>query len=158
MRRIVSTVFALATLASPLAAQTHTDFSGKWALDPKSVANTMGPASMTMTVKQDSKTLAVETAATSAQAGEMKSAVTFNLDGSESKNTVTGPMGALELLSTGKWEGPAFIVTTKADIQGTAMTQTEKWTLGEDAKTLTVERSATMMGQTQSLKLLFTKQ
>ena len=157
MRRLVSTLFALATLAAPLAAQTHTDFSGKWALDPKSVANSMGPSTMTMTVKQDAKTLAVETEASS-QMGEMKSAVTFNIDGSESKNTVKGPMGALELVSTSAWEGPVFVVNTKADIQGTAMTQTEKWTLGEGGKTLTVERSATMMGQTQSLKLLFAKQ
>jgi hypothetical protein len=157
MRRIVSTLFALATLAAPLAAQTHTDFSGKWALDPKSIENSMGPTSMTMTVKQDAKTIAVETAATG-QMGEMKSAISFNVDGSESKNTVKGPAGDLELVSTGKWDGPAFVVTTKADLSGTTMTQVEKWTLGGDGKTLTVERTATMMGQTQSLKMLFNKQ
>jgi hypothetical protein len=157
MHRFVFTLFALATLAAPVAAQTHTDFSGKWALDPKSVAGSMGPASMTMTVKQDAKLIAVETAA-SGQMGDMKSSLTFNVDGSESKNTVTGPMGALELVSTGKWDGPTFVISTKADLQGTAMTQTERWTLSDDGKTLTLDRAATMMGQTQSLKLLFTKQ
>jgi hypothetical protein len=157
MRRVVSTLFALATLAAPLAAQTHTDFSGKWALDPKSVENTMGPTSITMTVKQDAKTIAVEQAATG-QMGEMKSAISFNVDGSESKNTVKGPSGDLELVSTGKWDGPAFVVTTKADLPTGAMTQTERWTLGAEGKTLTVERTAAMMGQTMSLKMLFNKQ
>jgi hypothetical protein len=157
MHRFVFALFALATLAAPVAAQTHTDFSGKWALDPKSVAGSMGPASMTMTVKQDAKTIALETVA-SGQMGEMKSAISFNVDGSESKNTVKGPAGDLELVSTGKWDGPSFVVTTKADIQGTTMTQTEKWTLGADGKTLTLERSATMMGQTQSVKMLLNKQ
>jgi len=157
MRRLVSTLFALAALAAPLTAQTHTDFSGKWALDPKSIENGMGPTSMTLTVTQDSKTIKIESAASS-QMGDMKSAIVLNTDGSESKNSVTGPAGALELVSTGKWEGPVFVVTTKTEFQGNPMTQNERWTLGTDGKTLTLERSATIMGQTQSLKMLFNKQ
>ena len=96
MRRLVSTLFALATLAAPLAAQTHTDFSGKWVLDPKSVENGMGPTSMTLTVKQDAKTITIESAATSAM-GDQKSTIVYNVDGSESKNTVGGAGGSVDV-------------------------------------------------------------
>lgn len=157
MRRLVSTLFAFATLAAPLAAQTHTDFSGKWVLDPKSVENGMGPTSMTLTVKQDVKTIAIESAAVS-QMGDVKSTIVLNVDGSESKNTVTGPGGTVALTSTGKWDGPVFVVSTKGDVQGNAMTQTEHWSLGADGKTLQLQRDASMMGQSFSLKLLFNKQ
>ncbi len=161
MRRLVATLFALTTLAAPLAAplaaQAHPDFSGKWVLDPKSVENGMGPTAMTLTVKQDDKNLTIETAATS-QMGDMKSTTVLNLDGSESKNKVTGPGGSVDLTSTGKWDGPAYVVTTKGDVQGNAMTQTDRWSLGADGKTLQLQRDASVMGQTFSLKFLFNKQ
>lgn len=157
MRRLVSTLFALTTLAAPLAAQTHTDFSGKWVLDPKSVENGMGPTSMTLTVKQDAKTITIESAATSAM-GDQKSTIVYNVDGSESKNTVGGAGGSVTLTSTGKWDGADFLLDTKGEFQGNAMTQSERWSLGADGKTLHLQRDASMMGQTFSLKLLFNKQ
>ena len=71
----------------------------------------------------------------------------LNVDGSESKNTVTGPGGTVALTSTGKWDGPVFVVSTKGEVQGNSMTQTEHWSLGADGKTLQLQRDASMMGQ-----------
>jgi hypothetical protein len=157
MRRSVAILFALATLASPLAAQTHPDFSGKWVLDPKSVGGGMGPTSMTLDVTQDAKTVKVDAAATS-QMGDQKSTTVINLDGSPSKNSVSGPAGNLELTSTGKWDGEKFIVSTKGDVQGQQVSFTETWSLESGGKVLHLDREIMAGGQTFTLKLVFNKQ
>jgi hypothetical protein len=36
------------------------------------------------------------------------------------------------------WEGDTLVITTKMDFQGSEVTMTNKWTLSEDGKTLTV--------------------
>ena len=103
MRRLVKVAFALATLASPLAAQSHPDFSGKWALDPKSVeaGGMPAPTSATMTVVQDTKTVKVDNVVSS-QMGEQKTSLTFNLDGTPTKNTISGNgMSVLGLKASG---------------------------------------------------------
>jgi hypothetical protein len=50
MRRVVPVLLALASLTAPLAAQSHPDFSGKWALDTTMAQGPMAPASMTLVV------------------------------------------------------------------------------------------------------------
>jgi hypothetical protein len=157
MRRLASALFALATIAAPLSAQTHTDFSGKWALDPKSVDAAMGVNSMTLSVAQDAKTITIETAA-STQMGDQKTTTVLNVDGSMSKNSVPTPNGALELTSTPAWDGAALVVTTKGDFQGQSVMFTERWSLEDGGKTLRLQRDITAMGQSASLKLAFTKQ
>ena len=93
MRRFVSLAFAISALASPLAAQSHPDFSGKWVMDPKTAEGPMAPSAMTLTATQDAKTFKVETAATS-QFGDQKATSTVNLDGTPTKNTYDTPNGA----------------------------------------------------------------
>jgi len=158
MRHLASAALALTAVISPLTAQTHTDFSGKWALDPKSVEASMGPVSMTMAVTQNDKTITVETTASSAQMGDQKNTTVLNLDGSPSKNTVNTPGGSIELTSTGNWDGPAFVVMTKGDVQGQAITQTERWSMDGDGKTLHLQRDVSAMGQSMTFKLAFNKQ
>lgn len=161
MRRLASALFAVASLAAaPLAAQTHPDFSGKWELDPKSVEgapNGMGPVSLTLTVTQDAKTIKVVQAAKTPM-GDQESTTAYNVDGSESKNTLSNGGMSVELVSTGAWEGPVLVVTTKGDIQGQTLTTTERWSLDAGGKTLRLQRDLSMMGQGYSLKLAFNKQ
>src|SRR3954471_6152779 len=114
MRRIATLALTLASLASPLAAQSHTDFSGKWILDTKASEGPMMPLAMTVVVTQDTKTLKVENTSTMAmgdQKMEQKSTLTYNLDGSVAKNTLTAPGGSLELASTGAWDGRTLVIT-----------------------------------------------
>jgi hypothetical protein len=149
MRRIASLAFALAAVASPLAAQgTHPDFTGKWVLDPASAQGPMVPTSMTINVVQNTKTTTM---------GDQKANQTVNLDGTPSKNTIAAPGMDLELTSTSAWDGSTLVITTKADIQGQPLEQVDRWTLDADGKTLSMTRSASIAGQSMNVKLAFKK-
>jgi hypothetical protein len=158
MRRFVSLAFALATIASPLAAQSaHPDFSGKWALDPKSIEGPMAGTQATMMVVQDAKLLKIDQTVSSPM-GDQKSSLVFNLDGSPSKNTVAAQGMSLELNSIAAWEAGALVVKTTADIQGQSLTQNERWTLSPDGKTIKLVRDASAAGQSMTMKMAFIKQ
>jgi hypothetical protein len=156
MRKLL-TVLALAAtaIASPLAAQAHPDFSGTWVMDAKTAPQ--GLTSLTMVIKQDPKTINVVTDVNTTM-GAQKVTNVFNLDGSDSKNSMSGPGGTVETVSTVGWEGPAMVVATKASMQGQEITQNEKWSLGGDGKTLNLERVVAFGGQNMSIKLAFNKQ
>lgn len=160
MRRFASIAFtltALAALASPLAAQSHPDFSGKWVLDPKTAEGPMTPTSMTVTATQDPKSLKLESAA-SMMGTDAKMLSTINLDGSPSKNTANGPSGAVELTTVSKWDGATLVVTTTADLGGQPLEQVDRYTLDADGKTLRVLRSVAVAGQNIQVKWNFAKQ
>jgi len=159
MRRLVSVAFALATLASPLAAQSHPDFSGKWALDPKSVeaGGMPAPTSATMSVAQDAKTIKVETVASS-PIGEQKTSMTYNLDGTSAKNTIAGNGMSMELTSTAAWDGQTLNVTTNGDMGGQALQFVEHWSLDDTGKVLRLQRDISAGGQSMSTKFAFNKQ
>jgi hypothetical protein len=157
MRRLVSTLVTIAAFATPLAAQTHPDFSGKWVLDPKSIEASAGPVSVTLNVKQDTKAITVESNATTPM-GEQKTTSVFNLDGSPSKYSADTPGGQLQLTSTGTWDGTTFAIATKGEIQGQAITQNERWSLDPDGKILRLQRDVSAMGQSMSFKMVFNKQ
>jgi hypothetical protein len=158
MRRFLSVLIVCAAVASPLAAQTHPDLSGKWSLDPKSVPAGM-PAGSTVvvTLKQDEKTINVDMVANTPM-GEQKRSTSVNLDGTPTKNTLSTPAGSLELTSTAAWEGPVLTVMTSADLQGYAMVQMDKWSLDADKKTLELETTVSVAGQKTTSKLSFIKQ
>jgi hypothetical protein len=156
MRKFL-TVFLMAATAivSPLAAQSHPDFSGTWVMDAKTAPQ--GITSLTMTVKQDPKTINIVTDVNTAM-GAQKVTNVFNLDGSDSKNSMSGPGGTVETTSTVGWEGAAMVVATKASVQGQEISQNEKWSLAPDGKTLNLERVVGFGGQNMSIKLAFNKQ
>lgn len=157
MRRFVSLAFALAAVASPLAAQgTHPDFTGKWVLDPASAQGAMAPTAMTIIVVQDAKTIKLESAASTAM-GDQKANQAVSLDGTATKNTVNAQGMALELTSTSAWDGPTLVITTKADIQGQPLEQVDRYSLDADGKTLKMQRSASIAGQSMAVKLAFKK-
>ena len=157
MRRVVPVLLALASLAAPVAAQSHPDFSGKWALDTTMAQGPMAPASMTLVVTQDTKTVTIESAATT-QMGEQKGTAVINLDGTASKNTTTSPNGPLDLTSTGKWDGATFVVTSNAQIQGQPLQVTERWSMEAGGKTLHLDRAVAVAGQNFDVRLTFIKQ
>ncbi len=157
MRRIATLAFALAAVASPLAAQSaHPDFSGKWTLDPKSVEGPMAPTAATLVVKQDEKSLKIDQSASTAM-GDASVSMTFNLDGSQSKNSISAQGMSLDMMSTAAWDGPALVIKTSAEIQGQSLNQTERWTLDKDGKTLHLQRDAEAGGQSMSMKMAFTR-
>jgi hypothetical protein len=162
MRRIATLALTLVSLATPLAAQSHPDFSGTWALDTKTSEGPMMPSGMTVALTQDAKTLKVESTATMAmndQKMEQKSSMVYSLDGSTAKNTLSNMGTSVDLMSTTAWEGPMLVVTTNGDLGGgRTMTQVDHWTMDADHKTLHLMRDISAGGQSVSLKMVFNKQ
>ena len=160
MRRFATLALTLASLASPLAAQSHPDFSGKWTLDTKASEGPMLPLAMTVVVTQSAKTLKVENTSTMAmgeQKMEQKSTLTYNLDGTVSKNTLTSMGGSLDLASTSAWDGTTLVITTKADLPAGQLNQVDHWALAPDGKSLKLTRDVSVAGQTMAIKLAYTK-
>ncbi len=132
MKRSVLFGALLALVVVSLAfAQGKPNFSGKWT--PEQAAAGGGGRGMAgpMTVTQDDKTLTVERS----MGGNTMKAV-YNLDGSESKNSMMGRGGeTMEQVSTAKWDGSKLAITTKT-ANGES---TQTWSLSSDGK-LQIER------------------
>jgi hypothetical protein len=111
-------------LAASVFAQTP-NFAGKWTRDAEKTAAAMpagapaggggrgggggGMGGGDITITQDAKTLVI-----SRMVQEMEMKTTYNLDGSESKNTGMGRGGApgVEQVSKAKWDGNKLVITT----------------------------------------------
>lgn len=146
---------AVAVFASNAFAQAKTSFAGTWniVVDPAAAAQQQGGAAggrqggrgmggggfgQTFSIAQDEKTLTM----TRTQ-GQNEIKTVWNLDGSDSKNTVTMGRGGqtMEQISKAKWEGANLVVTTTQ--QRGEMSVEIKRTLSIDASgNLVVETSA----------------
>ena len=176
MRRVITLVAAAAfviSTATGVFAQAKPDFSGKWALDPASApappagggggggggggrgGGRGGGAGFgqEFTVTQDASALTI----TRDQGGQAVNA-TYKLDGSESKNTVTGRNGAQEQVSKTMWMGNKLMITTTVNAGGNNVEQSR--TLSLDGGNLVVEQSqpARDGGAPQTQKLVYKKQ
>lgn len=133
MRRnfLVVAVVLMFGAAASLAAQAKPDFSGKWTLDPASApappaggggggggggrgggfggGGGRGGFGNEFTIAQNAKTLTI-----TRMQGDQTVTTVYNLDGSESKNTVQGRGGATEQVSKATWDGAKLVVTTMA--------------------------------------------
>ena len=134
MRRnfLVVAVVLMFGAAASLAAQAKPDFSGKWTLDPASApappagapaggggggggrggfggGGRGGGFGNEFTIAQNAKTLTI-----TRMQGDQTVTTVYNLDGSESKNSVQGRGGATEQVSKATWDGNKLVVTTMA--------------------------------------------
>ena len=163
MKRARTGIIAAAILAvAALAFAQKPDFSGTWTLDPDASGMAMAPGGAApggggapggagtpggggggrggggalgngATIKQTADSIVIERTM-----GENKVTTTYKLDGTESKNTMTGRGGqSVEQVSTAKWDGNALVITTKADMGNGPQETTQKWTVS--GSTLTVE-------------------
>jgi hypothetical protein len=136
MRGLVAVAAAVA-LSAAAYAQARPDFSGKWVMDPASAPAPPADAGgggggrgggrgggggagfgQEFTAKQDAKTLTI----TRMQGGQ-EVAATYNLDGSESKNTVAGRGGQQEQVSKATWDGNRLVIVTTLDFGGNTVEQ-----------------------------------
>jgi hypothetical protein len=126
---------AVVTLTAGLLAQATPNFAGKWTLVPDSAPQGpgMGGLGTTATITQDGKTLTVTR---TTQMGEITSV--YNLDGSDSKNTLNFGGTPFELVSKVTREGSTLIITTTADFDGNAFETTMKMALDASGQ-LTLE-------------------
>ncbi len=134
MRRNALIVGALSLVfaASVAQAQDKPNFSGTWSrvTDPNAPAPTggrgggRGGLGMSATLTQDAKTLTITR---TTQNGEIKTV--YNLDGSESKNTMQMGGNAVEQVSKAVWDGNTLVITTNYAMGENAVTTTQKFTL-----------------------------
>lgn len=131
------------------------NFTGEWKMVPgKSDFGQMpAPSSIVQKVTHSDPELKVEQTRTSDR-GEFTTSMTYTTDGKECINKTR--MG--EWKSTLKWDGDILVIETKADFQGNPVTMTNKWSLSEDGKTLTVDgHASSSMGDMDS-KTVYEKQ
>lgn len=109
----IAVTLALAMLLPATAVAQTPNFTGKWTADPAAPGGGRGGLGQQATIKQDEKTLTVTR---TTQMGEFTS--TYNLDGSESKNTLNFQGNAIEQLSKAKWDGGKLVVDTRMTFDG----------------------------------------
>jgi len=133
MRRNALVVGALSLVfaASIAQAQDKPNFAGSWTLvvDPNAAGGggggRGGGLGQAATIAQDAKTLTITR---TTQNGEVK--LVYNLDGSESKNSVMGRGGAAtEQTSKAAWDGAKLVISTNLMMGETAVTRTQTFAL-----------------------------
>ena len=140
------------------------DFSGTWMRDnAKSEGlGRGGDAEVTWIVKQDGKTLTVETKTVMGGEERPSQAVTYNLDGSETTAETGGRMPG-KVTSKAKWmnDGKTLEINSvrNVNIQGNDVTITSKehWELADSGKMLKVHRVTESPRGTQESTLVFNK-
>jgi hypothetical protein len=146
-------LLAITALAA-MALQAQPNFTGKWKMNAeKSDHGEFGPSAMTQDVTQEGSSLKVAATMTTPM-GEMTMESNYVIGGDETVNQ----MGFGEITSTAKWDGDTLVIEGKGSMGGGEMTMVEKWSLSEDGKTLTVDRtSSSDMGEMQQ-KIVLDKQ
>jgi hypothetical protein len=138
---IAAAVLAVATVAFAQKA----DFSGTWTLDTEASGMAApspgggggrgaggGPLGQGGTIKQTADAITIERTL-----GDNKVVTTYKLDGTESKNTMTGRGGQqMESVSTAKWDGSTLVITSKQDMGGQTFESTQKWSLAGNVLTI----------------------
>lgn len=146
-RSSIGAALLISAAALGSAAQSKPDFSGHWVIDGERV----GGFGNEITVTQNAKTLTV----TRTQGSQTVRTV-YNLDGSDSKNTVQGRGGASEQVSKSVWDGARLIVTTQFNA-GPVTVQVKRVFAMEGAN-LTIETTQPGVGRPGSAtKLVYKK-
>ena len=132
---MAAAILVVATVAS---AQ-KPDFSGTWTLEPASAPAAGGGGALgngPATVKQTADTLTVERTM-----GDTQVTLTYKLDGTDSRNTLTGPSGQqVDSMSNAKLDGPRLTIVTKMEMDGQLSESTQVWTVA--GNTLTIETTS----------------
>ena len=130
MRRRMMMLVSAAVLTLGTAgvlAQAAPNFSGSWTMVPDVNApqgggrggGFGGGLGAAAKIAQDAKTLTITR---TGPAGEIKSV--YNLDGSDSKNTINAGGNNMESVSKAKWDGAKLAVATRMDFGGNAFETT----------------------------------
>jgi hypothetical protein len=153
-KRVLGTCAILALAALPALAKPN--FTGDWKLN--SSKSTFGemPAPDSMAYKVTHAEPKLTTALKqSSQMGDFEINATYTTDGKECTNE--GFMGSTTK-SVVKWDGDALVIETKGQFGDNEFTMTQKWTLSDDGKTLTIAQTVkSAMGEGEQ-KLIFDKQ
>mgnify|MGYP000308260535 CR=1 FL=1 len=96
-----------------------------------------------------------------AQMGGGDAAMTYSLDGKETKTEIEGRMGKMPVTLTAKSEGGRLLLTSVSSFSGpmgeVTVTTKESWGLSADGKTLTIDTERTTPRGTDSTTRVFSK-
>lgn len=150
MRRVTAALStaAVVLMAAGLFAQTKPNFAGKWVLEPSAEAAGggggrggrgfgRGGLGQEITISQDAKTLTLEYTAGGQNPQPVK--LVYNLDGTESKNSVPGRGGQQEQTAKAVWQGAKLVVTTTVDFNGNSFETTRAFSM--DGANLKIENT-----------------
>ncbi len=152
MRATKICVAAASILLCAMTAWAKADFTGEWKMNAaKSDFGAMpAPTSMTQKVAHNEPELKVVVTQVG-ERGEFTMESSYTTDGKECINQTR--MG--ERKSTLKWEGDTLVIDSRMEFQGNAVTITDRWTLSEDGRTLTIRRHfSSSMGEGDSTIVL----
>ena len=125
-------------------------FAGRWTVvaDPGQAGGSPSAffGGRDFTVTQDDKKLAIARTVPAEASQYPGAKSTFNLDGSESKNSTLIGGQTIELISTATWDGPKLVIVTKYSAQGMAVQQTDTWSLDKSGN-LKVDQQRTQAGR-----------
>jgi hypothetical protein len=133
-------IAAFAVLAGCAVPAPGADFSGTWALSvgKSDFGRATPPQALTMTVRQTSRQLAVESTLVDGR-GASTSAYTLDLTGKEAENVMRGN----KVVSVSGWRGAVLHVKAKTQVQGAEIKTVDQWQLDESGRELTIYRTAT---------------
>lgn len=155
MRKAIFAVLAVTAFATTMFAQSKPNFSGTWKLNvAKSSFDPMpAPESRTDVIEHTDATLKDSVTSVGGM-GDIKGAMNFNTDGSETSNK----LGPQEVKSTLAWEGSNLVINSKLMYNESEVTIKNVWSLSDDGKTLTESAHiASAMGEFDQ-KLIYEKQ
>jgi hypothetical protein len=155
MSRIASLAVALVLVAAGTASAQATNFSGDWKLNVQAsdFGGMPAPSSMTQKITHAEPSLKVVSSQVS-DFGNIDSDFTFTTDGNPCENKVMDFL----VKSTLKWDGPALVINSTMDLQGSPATMIDKWTLSPDGKQIVVNRHFEGPMGAGDGKLVFDKQ
>lgn len=147
---------ALAFTVPPLLpAQGVPNLSGTWAMqaDQSDFGPMPAPSARRDVIDHQEPKLTIRRTVTTAQ-GESSSDLVYVVDGKPYKNMA----GPTEVTSTLHWDGRVLVMESVAVTPQGEIQITDRYTLSEDGKTLTVQRTFSVQGQQIPQTLVFARQ
>ena len=159
-RFFVAAIAMILAVGADPGAQGKPDFSGRWVMvDPPPAAENTGAGrggrggfqpgfGPEITVKQDASTLTVTR-------GGQSAPLTYKLDGSQSKNTVTRGGQQQEQTATATWEGNTLVIATEVSFQG--RTGVQRRVLAMEDGNLVIQQTNPGRGGGATIKVVYKK-
>ncbi len=136
MKKIIILTMALAAMAAFSAAADKPNFSGDWTVDVAKTNFGPIPGPTTRKVEHNDPALTMTETQTGGAQGNVTTTAKFSTDGT---GTINKAMGG-DAKSTATWDGNALAIVMKGEVQSRPRTLTERWTLSDDGKVMTVTR------------------
>lgn len=125
-------------------AQTPTDFSGDWKMDPsrsESAHQAVPIGPVTLVIKQTPAELSIETRRGARDAASPAETLSYKLDGSE---TVAFDKSRVPIKTRAHWNGPKLVTETVRNVHDSTVSTMYVLSLDESGNELTIDKTLTV--------------